>query len=355
MACRRLGDDVTARDWFARAAEWADGQMPADEELQAFRAEAAELLGIPGRRGQGTRRTPAARPPCSRSTVTSERSARHFSVGSDGFYYLTFGTSGPTIERVVGGRLYNRGNWQTVRHGDCDGAGLADVAGRDPQTGNWWVTYSDGVGSTTKLGPVGTAPHSRPGSPGPSRCGSGRRAVARWRRTRPPPGTRPVAPSSRPTALRLGNPRRARPPGRRAARSRAADRPERGVPNELSWCMEVGATRCCRRQPASRLARRDASGPEPASPRWDLRPWPIAGLKAKTTVAWPTISSRQLFPCKLDQDGVVPFLARGGSPTQQSGTADASAGRDHLPKEGFDQRLVCFVRREVSENLRARG
>lgn len=43
-------------------------------------------------------------------------------------------------------------NWQTVRHGDFDGDGLSDVAGRDPQTGNWWITYSDGVRSTTRLG-----------------------------------------------------------------------------------------------------------------------------------------------------------------------------------------------------------
>src|SRR5690242_6861306 len=36
--------------------------------------------------------------------------------------------------------------WVDVKSGDFDGDGLGDVAGRDPGTGNWYVSLSDGIG-----------------------------------------------------------------------------------------------------------------------------------------------------------------------------------------------------------------
>ncbi|MBA3312597.1 MAG: VCBS repeat-containing protein [Planctomycetota bacterium] len=43
-------------------------------------------------------------------------------------------------------------NWKFVGHGDFDGDGLSDLAGWDPTGGGWWVSLSDGIGSTTMLG-----------------------------------------------------------------------------------------------------------------------------------------------------------------------------------------------------------
>jgi Flp pilus assembly protein TadD len=47
MAQWRLDQKPNARRWFTHAAQWMDKQKPADEELQRFRAEAADLLGLP--------------------------------------------------------------------------------------------------------------------------------------------------------------------------------------------------------------------------------------------------------------------------------------------------------------------
>ncbi|MEE8487046.1 MAG: tetratricopeptide repeat protein, partial [Gemmatimonadota bacterium] len=46
MAHWQKGDQDQAREWYNRAIEWLDGQQPPDDQLQRFRAEAAELLGI---------------------------------------------------------------------------------------------------------------------------------------------------------------------------------------------------------------------------------------------------------------------------------------------------------------------
>jgi uncharacterized delta-60 repeat protein len=49
-------------------------------------------------------------------------------------------------------------NWKDVRTGDFDGDGTADVIGRDPSTGLWWVGLSTGSGfSTTMWGKWSTA------------------------------------------------------------------------------------------------------------------------------------------------------------------------------------------------------
>jgi tetratricopeptide (TPR) repeat protein len=42
----RLGDKVSAREWFDRAAAWMEEHGPDDPDRERFRAEAAELLGI---------------------------------------------------------------------------------------------------------------------------------------------------------------------------------------------------------------------------------------------------------------------------------------------------------------------
>jgi tetratricopeptide (TPR) repeat protein len=47
MAHWQLGEKDKARTWYDRAVAWMDKHKPHDEELRRFRAEAAELLGIP--------------------------------------------------------------------------------------------------------------------------------------------------------------------------------------------------------------------------------------------------------------------------------------------------------------------
>jgi tetratricopeptide (TPR) repeat protein len=47
MAHWQLGDKEQARKWYDQAVRWMDKNKPQDEELRRFRAEAAELLGIP--------------------------------------------------------------------------------------------------------------------------------------------------------------------------------------------------------------------------------------------------------------------------------------------------------------------
>jgi tetratricopeptide (TPR) repeat protein len=47
MAHWQLGEKEKARTWYDQAVEWMDKNRPRDEELRRFRAEAAELLGIP--------------------------------------------------------------------------------------------------------------------------------------------------------------------------------------------------------------------------------------------------------------------------------------------------------------------
>jgi uncharacterized protein HemY len=46
MAYWRLGEKEKARQWFDRAVQWMDKNMPRGGELGRFRAEAAELLRV---------------------------------------------------------------------------------------------------------------------------------------------------------------------------------------------------------------------------------------------------------------------------------------------------------------------
>jgi WD40 repeat protein len=46
MSHWQLGNHEEAQKWYKKAVEWTDKHEPDDEELRAFRAEAAELLGI---------------------------------------------------------------------------------------------------------------------------------------------------------------------------------------------------------------------------------------------------------------------------------------------------------------------
>jgi serine/threonine-protein kinase len=47
MAHWRMGDKQLSRDWYERAVQWMDKNKPFDLELRQFRAEAADLLGLP--------------------------------------------------------------------------------------------------------------------------------------------------------------------------------------------------------------------------------------------------------------------------------------------------------------------
>ncbi len=44
----QLGNTEQARESYDRAVQWMDNNPPANQELRAVRAEAAERLGIPG-------------------------------------------------------------------------------------------------------------------------------------------------------------------------------------------------------------------------------------------------------------------------------------------------------------------
>jgi hypothetical protein len=47
MACWQVGDQAKARAWFDKSAAWMEqGKQKDDADLNRFRAEAAELLGI---------------------------------------------------------------------------------------------------------------------------------------------------------------------------------------------------------------------------------------------------------------------------------------------------------------------
>ena len=50
MAHWQLGAKDKAREWYDRAVRWMDKNQPTDEELRRFRAEAAELLGLNGKK-----------------------------------------------------------------------------------------------------------------------------------------------------------------------------------------------------------------------------------------------------------------------------------------------------------------
>jgi superkiller protein 3 len=50
MAHWRLGEKDKAREWYDRAIEWTDKYRPKNEDLRRFRAEAAELLGLNGKK-----------------------------------------------------------------------------------------------------------------------------------------------------------------------------------------------------------------------------------------------------------------------------------------------------------------
>jgi hypothetical protein len=45
MAHAKLGQKDQARRWYDRGRRWAEKNLPHDEELRRFRAEAEELLG----------------------------------------------------------------------------------------------------------------------------------------------------------------------------------------------------------------------------------------------------------------------------------------------------------------------
>src|SRR5262249_21424523 len=67
MAHWRLGEEGKARAWYDRAVRWMDENQRANEELRRFRAEAAGLLGVRGRKDSPLLPPPAepARPPLS--------------------------------------------------------------------------------------------------------------------------------------------------------------------------------------------------------------------------------------------------------------------------------------------------
>jgi hypothetical protein len=46
MAHQRLDNKAEARRWYDRALQWMEKNAPKDEELQRFRTEAEEVLGI---------------------------------------------------------------------------------------------------------------------------------------------------------------------------------------------------------------------------------------------------------------------------------------------------------------------
>lgn len=48
--CPKLGDKEKARHWYDRAARCLDGNQRTNEELRRFRAEAAEVLGLDGKK-----------------------------------------------------------------------------------------------------------------------------------------------------------------------------------------------------------------------------------------------------------------------------------------------------------------
>jgi tetratricopeptide (TPR) repeat protein len=47
MAHWQLGDQQQARKWYDQAVAWMEKNQPENEELRRFRAEAAELIGLP--------------------------------------------------------------------------------------------------------------------------------------------------------------------------------------------------------------------------------------------------------------------------------------------------------------------
>jgi hypothetical protein len=47
MSCRQLGDKDSARKWHTAGVRWTEKYAPKSDELRRFRAEAAELLGLP--------------------------------------------------------------------------------------------------------------------------------------------------------------------------------------------------------------------------------------------------------------------------------------------------------------------
>jgi uncharacterized protein HemY len=46
MSHWQLGEKAEARKWFDKAVKWMDKNLPQNEELRRFRAEAAALLGV---------------------------------------------------------------------------------------------------------------------------------------------------------------------------------------------------------------------------------------------------------------------------------------------------------------------
>jgi tetratricopeptide (TPR) repeat protein len=50
MAHWKLGNQEEARQWYEKAVQWMEKNSPKDEELRRFRVEAAELLGLEGKK-----------------------------------------------------------------------------------------------------------------------------------------------------------------------------------------------------------------------------------------------------------------------------------------------------------------
>ncbi len=62
MADWKLGNKDAARVWYDKALEWMEKNDPANEELIRFRAEAAELLGLPQPATESTPREDSTNP-----------------------------------------------------------------------------------------------------------------------------------------------------------------------------------------------------------------------------------------------------------------------------------------------------
>lgn len=65
--------------------------------------------------------------------------------------WVAIGISGPTVETNVVAQWNRKVAWQLDQIADFDGDDIADVAARDPKTGNWWTALSDGTNSQTAV------------------------------------------------------------------------------------------------------------------------------------------------------------------------------------------------------------
>jgi tetratricopeptide (TPR) repeat protein len=63
MAHWQLGEKDKARQWYEKAVQWMEKNLPKNEELRRFRAEAAELLGIEAHPAEQEKKKPPAEGP----------------------------------------------------------------------------------------------------------------------------------------------------------------------------------------------------------------------------------------------------------------------------------------------------